>query len=37
MLDNIKYLMVLKSIDKYIADKNFETALEKLNFLIKQD
>lgn len=37
MLDNIKYLMCLKSVDKNISENNFDTALEKLNFLIKED
>ncbi len=37
MLDNIKYLMCFKSVDKYIADKNYELALEKLNFLISEE
>lgn len=37
MLDNIKYLMTLKSVDKLIAGGNFDTALERLNFLIRQD
>ena len=30
MLDNIKYLMSLKTVDKNIIDGNFELALEKL-------
>lgn len=34
MLDNIKYLICFKSIDKNIADNKFDKALEKLNFLI---
>ncbi len=37
MLDNIKYLMCLKSVDKNILENNFDTALEKLNNLIKED
>lgn len=37
MLDNIKYLMSLKTIDKNITDGNFELALNKLNFLIKEE
>ena len=37
MLDNIKYLIALKSVDKLIADNHFDSALEKLNLLIKQD
>lgn len=37
MLDNIKYLMCLKSIDKHILENNFDVALEKLNFLIGEE
>ena len=37
MLDNIKYLMSLKTVDKNIIEGNFELALEKLNFLIRED
>ena len=37
MLDNIKYLMTLKTVDKNIQDGNFELALEKLNFLIRAE
>jgi tetratricopeptide (TPR) repeat protein len=37
MLDNVKYLICLKSIDKNIAENNFELALEKLNYLIKEE
>lgn len=37
MLDNIKYLMSLKTVDKNILDGNFELALEKLNFLIREE
>ena len=37
MLDNIKYLMSLKTIDKNIIEGNFELALEKLNFLIREE
>ena len=37
MLDNIKYLMSLKTVDKNINEGNFELALQKLNFLIKED
>ena len=33
MLDNIKYLMCLKTVDKNILENNFEAALNKLNFL----
>ena len=36
MLDNIKYLLSLKSVDKDISEKNYDLALEKLNSLIKQ-
>ena len=37
MLDNIKYLMSLKTVDKNILEGNFELALNKLNFLIKEE
>ena len=37
MLDNIKYLMCLKTIDKHIAEKEYDLALEKLNFLIRAE
>ena len=37
MLDNIKYLMSLNTVDKNIVEGNFELAFEKLNFLIKED
>ncbi|MBQ7125553.1 hypothetical protein IJO12_00535 [bacterium] len=37
MLENLKYLLQLKSIDKNIADNLFEVALNKLNLLIKED
>ena len=37
MLDNIKYLMCYKSVDKDISENNFESALEKLNYLIKEE
>lgn len=37
MLDNIKYLIALKNIDKLISDRNFDLALEKLNSLINED
>lgn len=36
MLDNIKHLLSLKSVDKNIAENNFDLALEKLNSLIKE-
>lgn len=37
MLDNVKYLMTLKTVDKNIYEGNFELALEKLNFLIREE
>lgn len=37
MLDNIKYLMCLKSVDKCILENNFDLALEKLNYLINEE
>ncbi len=37
MLENIKNLMCLKSIDKYIAEENYELALDRLNFLIDEE
>ena len=37
MLDNIKYLMSLKTVDKNILEGNFELALDKLNFLIREE
>ena len=37
MLDNIKYLMCLKTVDKNILEGNFELALDKLNFLIREE
>lgn len=37
MLDNIKYLMCLKSVDKLISENNFDLALEKLNYLINEE
>ena len=37
MLDNIKYLVCLKSVDKCIAEQNYDLALEKLNYLIKEE
>lgn len=37
MLDNLKYLMCLKSVDKCIAENNYDLALEKLNYLIKEE
>lgn len=37
MLDNIKHIICLKSVDKDISDKNFDLALEKLNFLVNEE
>ena len=37
MLDNIKYLMSLKNVDKNILEGNFDLALNKLNFLIREE
>lgn len=37
MLENIKYLMCLKTVDKNIAENNFELAFQKLNFLIQEE
>lgn len=37
MLENIKHLMTLKSVDKNILEGNFEQALEKLNTLIQEE
>ena len=37
MLDSIKYLMSLKTVDKNISDNNFDIALQKLNFLINEE
>lgn len=37
MLDNIKYLVCFKSVSKDIADKNYDEALEKLNYLINEE
>ena len=37
MLDNIKHIIELKNIDKLISSNNFESALEKLNSLVKED
>lgn len=37
MLDNIKYLMCSKTVDKNILENNFEMALSKLNFLIREE
>lgn len=37
MLDNIKDKILLKSVDKFIADGNFEIAFEKLNLLIQHE
>ena len=37
MLESIKCMINLKSVDKDISDNNFELALAKLNTLIKED
>lgn len=37
MLDNIRHLILFKSIDKDISEKEYEIALNKLNFLIKEE
>ena len=37
MLDNIKHLISLKSVDKDISEKNYDLALRKLNFLISEE
>ena len=37
MLDNIKYLVCIKTIDKLIAEKKYDLALDKLNYLIKHN
>lgn len=37
MLDSIKNLINFKSVDKDIAEDNYDLALEKLNFLIKEE
>ena len=37
MLDNIKHLICLKSVDKNIFENKFDLALEKLNYLIKEE
>ena len=37
MLENIKSLIALKSVDKLISDKNYELALETLNRLVKEE
>lgn len=37
MLESIKCMMSLKSVDKDISENNFELALAKLNILIKED
>ena len=37
MIENIKYLMCLKSVDKNIAENCYDLALEKLNYLIKEE
>ena len=37
MLENIKLFLQFKSVDKLIRNGNFDLALEKLNFLIKEE
>lgn len=37
MLENIKNLVYLKTIDRLIAENNYDLALEKLNYLIAQE
>lgn len=37
MLESIKCIMTLNSVDKDIAENNFDVALEKLNTLIRED
>ncbi len=37
MLDSIKSMMCLKSVDKLIAENNFDMALAKLNMLVRED
>ena len=37
MLDNIKHLISLKSVDKDISENNYEAALDKLNFLVREE
>lgn len=37
MLENIKSLIALKSVDKYINENNYELALETLNKLAKEE
>lgn len=37
MLDNLKSLICLKSVDKDIAENNYDLALEKLNNLIREE
>jgi tetratricopeptide (TPR) repeat protein len=37
MLDNIKYFISLKTVDKCIKDANYDLALEKLNALVKEE
>ncbi len=36
MLENVRHFITLKSVDKLIKDKNYEQALEKLNFLASE-
>lgn len=37
MLDNIKHILCLKSVDRDISDKKYDLALEKLNYLVNQE
>jgi tetratricopeptide (TPR) repeat protein len=37
MLDNVKYFICLKSVDKNISENHYDIALEKLNYLIKEE
>ena len=37
MLENIKNYLIFNFVDKCISDKNYDLALEKLNFLASQD
>ena len=37
MLENIKHIICLKSVDKDILEKNYDIALSKLNYLISEE
>ena len=37
MLDSIKQLIILKSVDSLISSNHYDLALEKLNELIRDD